>query len=568
MNADCGVLVVSRQGKLLAANSLAETLLDRPLPSGSFLNAEGFLARSISRFGQPIWEILGCEEEEQGLLHVDEITGMGIFYRCIPLFNEENAVLGTVITLKKRNDQSLSQALDFQGLGHEEVMEQFPQGVFVVNTRWQLSYFNQAAQEITGFSRNEAIGKFCWEIFRSNLCHKRCPMRISMSTGQAMRDQEVEIVSKSGQKKLILVNTGQIKKPGHMVLGGVETFTDMIGLQYPASQQPAEGLSDIVGVSPQMQEIIHILPTIAASDSNVLILGETGTGKELIARAIHLLSPRRQGPFQVVNCSAFPETLLESELFGHERGAFTGAVSSKAGKFELARGGVLFLDEIGDLRSDLQVKLLRVLEDKSFERVGGNRKISLEARIVAASNVDLHEAMREGKFRDDLYYRLFTVPIHLPPLREKREDIPILVKHFLEKLNRKFNKKVKGVDPKVMRLFCRHPWPGNVRELQHVLEYCFVFTKGPFISERHLPKLESAWAGRELELPVGVASPLETLERETIIKALERTYGCKQEAARLLKISRSKLWRKMRHYHIEGAEFKRSLQKRDKFSMV
>jgi transcriptional regulator with PAS, ATPase and Fis domain len=306
-----------------------------------------------------------------------------------------------------------------------------------------------------------------------------------------------------------------------------------------------------------MQEIIQSLPTIAASDSNVLILGESGTGKELIARALHTLSPRRKGPFQAVNCSAIPETLLESELFGYERGAFTGAVSSKAGKFELAKGGTLFLDEIGDLRPDLQVKLLRVLEGRGFERVGGNRKIPLEARIVAATNVDLKEAMRQGKFRDDLYYRLFTVPIHLPPLRDKREDIPILVKYFLEQLNRKFNKRIRGVDPKVMKLFCRHPWPGNVREMQHVLEYCFVFAKGPFITERHLPRLESAWAGRELEDLDTSRSPLQALERETIIKALERVYGSKHEAARLLQISRSKLWRKMRNYEINEAEFKK-----------
>ena len=175
---------------------------------------------------------------------------------------------------------------------------------------------------------------------------------------------------------------------------------------------------------------------------------------------------------------------------------------------------------------------------------------------MAATNVDLKEAMRQGKFRDDLYYRLFTVPIHLPPLREKRQDIPILVKHFLEQLNRKFNKKIRGVDPKVMKLFCRHPWPGNVREMQHVLEYCFVFAKGPFITERHLPRLESAWAGRELESLDNALSPLQALERETIIKALEQVAGSKNEAARLLQISRSKLWRKMRSYEINAAEFK------------
>jgi len=199
------------------------------------------------------------------------------------------------------------------------------------------------------------------------------------------------------------------------------------------------------------------------------------------------------------------------------------------------------------------------LEEKVFMRVGGIRKIPLEARIVAATNVDLQEAMRQGRFRDDLYYRLFTVPIDLPPLREKREDIPILVKCFLEQLNRKFNKKVRGVDPKVMKILCRHAWPGNVRELQHVLEYCFVFAKGPLITERHLPRLESAWAGRELELPLAdkAMSPLQSLEKKTILLALGMSQGSKQEAARILKISRSKLWRKMRLYHISDKDFKK-----------
>ena len=275
--------------------------------------------------------------------------------------------------------------------------------------------------------------------------------------------------------------------------------------------------------------------------------------------AIHLTSSRRKGPFQAVNCSAIPETLLESELFGYERGAFTGAVTSKPGRFELARGGTLFLDEIGELRPEIQVKLLRVLEEKAFERVGGTRKIPLQARIIAATNVDLQEAMRRGRFRDDLYYRLFTVPIYLPPLRDKREDIPILVKYFLEQLNRKFHKRVRGVDPKVMKILCRHTWPGNVRELQHVLEYCFVFAKGPLITERHLPRLEAEWAGRELALSLTdkTMGPLQALEKKTILMALETTRGNKQEAARMLKISRSKLWRKMRLYQISDSELKK-----------
>ncbi|MBI4642286.1 MAG: sigma 54-interacting transcriptional regulator [Deltaproteobacteria bacterium] len=232
-----------------------------------------------------------------------------------------------------------------------------------------------------------------------------------------------------------MVNTAQIKRPGNVVLGGVETFHHLTCPEMDTEKLENHPLADIVGVSPRMQEIIQSLPVIAAADSNVLIQGESGTGKELVARALHLYSSRRKGPFVAVNCSAIPENLLESELFGHERGAFTGAVANKPGRFELAKGGTLFLDEIGDLKPELQVKLLRVLEEKAFMRVGGTRRIPLEARIVAATNVDLKEAMRQGRFRDDLYYRLFTVPIELPPLREKREDIPILVKSFLEQLN-------------------------------------------------------------------------------------------------------------------------------------
>jgi PAS domain S-box-containing protein len=450
-------------------------------------------------------------------------------------------------------------ALKFLNLTFSDVLDHFPEGVFMVNTRWQIGYFNRMAEEITGYKREEVLGKFCWDVFRADLCQKDCPMRVTMGTGEVLLDREVEITTRGGQKILILVNTAQLRKQGNVVLGGVETFHYLTCPELEAEKLETKPFADIVGVSSRMQEIIHSLPVIAASDSNVLIQGESGTGKELVARAIHHHSPRRRGPFVAVNCSAIPETLIESELFGHERGAFTGAVSSKPGRFELAKGGTLFLDEIGDLKPELQVKLLRVLEERSFMRVGGTRRIPLEARVVAATNVDLQEAMRLGRFRDDLYYRLFTVPIYLPPLRDKREDIPILVKYFLEKLNRKFNKKVRGVDPKVMKILCRHSWPGNVRELEHVLEYCFVFAKGPLITQRHLPRLESSWGGRELELPLPEkdVSPLQALERQTILLALEKAQGSKQEAARLLKVSRSKLWRKMRLYHISDEDFKK-----------
>jgi PAS domain S-box-containing protein len=457
------------------------------------------------------------------------------------------------------NPHGASRLLKFFELAPYDLLDFLPEGLFLINTRWQIVYFNRKAEEITGFSREEAIRKFCWDIFRSNLCQQDCPLRVSMRGREVLMEREVEVTTKGGEKILLLVNTARIIKGGDMVLGGMETFHHLTCPEAELAQAGVRSFANIVGPSPRMQEIIQSLPMIAASDSNVLIQGESGTGKELVARALHLQSSRGSGPFVAVNCSAIPETLLESELFGHERGAFTGAVASKPGRFELAKGGTLFLDEIGDLKPELQVKLLRVLEEKHFMRVGGTRRVPLEARLLAATNIDLKEAMRRGRFREDLYYRLFTVPIHLPPLREKRKDIPVLVKHFLAQLNRKFDKRVRGLDAKAMKVLCRHSWPGNVRELQHVLEYCFVFARGPIIMERHLPDLESALINGELEMSLGnkAVSPLQALEKKTILMALETTRGNKQEAARILKISRSKLWRKMRLYQITDMDFKK-----------
>ncbi len=463
-------------------------------------------------------------------------------------------------TSTKGQNQENGAPLKFLGMTYSEILENFPKGVFLVNNRWQIGFFNRAAEEITGYKRDEVLGKFCWEVFHSPLCKKKCPLRATMTNGGPLLDQEVEVLNKDGQKKIILVNTSQICRRGDrkIALGGIEVFRDISALPAPPEKPAAtQVLRDIVGASPQMQAIVRQVPMIAASDANVLIQGESGTGKELIARAIHQHSPRSQGPFMAVNCSALTETLLESELFGHERGAFTGAVASKPGRFELAKGGTLFLDEIGDLKPEIQVKLLRVLEEKTFERVGGTRKLHMEARIIAATNRNLKEALRQGAFREDLYYRLCTVPIFLPPLRERRFAIPQLVTHLIEKLNRKFNKKIRGVDPKVMKILCQQRWPGNVRELEHVLEYCFVFAKGPLITLQHLPPPEGGGPHPE-DTPQEetLLSPLQMSEKDTIIKALQTANGSKCEAALLLKISRSKLWRKIRLYGIDSGEYK------------
>lgn len=551
---NCGILVLNRDGRLQACNSVAQFLLGQPLAPGLLLDAEAPLCRSLARAGYSLEELFAGGKENHGFLKGGQTIESDLWFTSFPCYDEARQVSGAVITLVKRDEEESEHALKFLGLSHTELMDDMPEGIFMVNTRWQISYINETAQRITGFSRREALGRFCWEVFRGNLCHNGCPMRISMSASEVVLDREVEIVSRSGEKKLLLVNTSQVKKM-NKVFGGIQTFHECGYVRMRVEKPAHEALVNIMGVSVQMQEVLRRLPAIGASGSNVLIQGESGTGKELVARAVHLCSRRSKGPFVAVNCSAIPESLIESELFGHERGAFTGAVASKPGRFELARGGTFFLDEIGDLKLHLQVKLLRVLEEKSFERVGGTRRIPLEARIVAATNVDLKEAMRQGRFREDFYFRLFTVPVHLPPLRERPDDIPILVKHFVESLNRKFGKQIKGVDPKVMKIFSRHAWHGNVRELKHVLEHCFVFAKGSIIAERHLPDMDGAWTDAEPEWD-SEDGPLRALERKAIVTALGTAGGNKQDAARLLKISRTKLWRKMKLYGITEVEFK------------
>ncbi len=547
-----GVVVINLEGRVLSANHVAEDLLSANLAPG--LNIRGDERLADLFLGE---RSLVAQTLEQGLMRSGVLTGEGLpreglLFWSLPLFEGYDKVVGAVVTLVGKGEADVSAGLKFLQLTHEDIMDNLPEGVFVVNTRLQITYINRAAQKITGFSEKEVLGKLCWEVFRSSHCKKGCPLQTTMTTGESLQDREITLTTKSGEKKLIVVSTSLIREKNNIIQGCIQVFRDMSGLR-PSPDAAASRYiyADIVGNSPQMKRIFSILPEIASTDTSVLIQGEFGTGKELVARAVHQGSPRKDGPFVAVNCSALTETLLASELFGHERGSFTGAISTKVGRFELAKGGTLFLDEIAEVKPEIQVKLLRVLEDKSFERVGGTRKIAMEARIIAATNRNLSEAIKEGSFRDDLYFRLSTVPIYLPPLRERPGDIPLLVQYLIEKFNTKLDKNVRGIDPKVLRWFCKYSWPGNVRELEHVIEYCFVFVKGRVITERHLPPKEDGTRyGEEIEFIDTGLSPLQEAEKSMIIKALEVTGGKRQEAAEILQISRGSLWRKMRLYNI------------------
>jgi transcriptional regulator with PAS, ATPase and Fis domain len=286
----------------------------------------------------------------------------------------------------------------------------------------------------------------------------------------------------------------------------------------------------------------------------VLLTGESGTGKELAARAIHFHSAQKNGPFIALNCSAFAESLIESELFGHEEGAFTGATKSKSGRFELANGGTLFLDEIGDISLPLQTKLLRILETKQFEKVGGSKSISINARIITATNKNLEEEIQAGRFREDLFYRINVVNIHLPPLRERIDDLPLLIDHFIQSFNKLFRKSIEGVSKDVYRIFTKYSWPGNIRELENVLEHCFVICRGMVIEAEHLPEKISSNTKRTLTPSTSEHSPKRS-EREMIIGVLEKHRWNKSRTAAELEIDPSTLWRKMKRLRIIAPEY-------------
>jgi len=553
-----GVLVLDRGLRLLGCNQAARPLLGVEPVVGEVLNIERiFTGPEAGAAVVDIDSVLEGGDPVTGR-KAQMIDSLGHPYQArysvYPLAGPSQVVEGIILIFRDLEFSTLAagRLAPEEGMaspprmGYQALFEHLAEGIFTINTRWRITSFNRTAEKLTGYRREEVLGRHCWEIFRSDLCDTACPLRATLERGVTRMDQDVRMLGKGGKRFTVLVNTSVVKDGGGQVVGAVESFRPLEVLEAtPAAA--GHSFQDIVGRSQPMRRLFEVLPDLAASEANVLIQGESGTGKELFARAIHHHSPRRHGPFVAVNCSALAESLLESELFGHEKAAFTGAVTSKVGRFELAKGGTLFLDEIGDLKPALQVKLLRVLEQKVFERVGGTRLIPMQARIISATNRDLKEALADGSMREDLFYRLRTVPLSIPPLRQRRDDIPLLVNHFIAKLNAQYRKEVRAVDPKVMRLFMRYPWPGNVRELERVMEHAFVFVKGPVIFMKNLPSLD------EFMTEQGGSAPEESRRedeqdsrRRQVLEALRRSGGRRREAAELLGISRTSLWRRMK----------------------
>ncbi len=548
-----GMLVLFPDGRIMASNLQAERLLQRRLQRGALIRIDEVVSTEYRDEALRAWEEALQGHSWSNLVakvYMESGLPVSVTFSMDPLYADGDEILGVLITLRDHTPAGTVTPRDLRSpvWEYDTLFENLAEGVFTISNRWRITGFNQRAQEITGFKREEVLGRNCWDIFRSDLCRSNCPLKFTMETGVVRMDQDVRIVDRGGHKQSILVNTSVLKNRRGLVIGAVETFRPIARLE----ESEAEGVSvgeqpaQIVGQSPELNKVLSMIHDVAASEATVMIEGESGTGKELIAKAIHVRGPRSKGPFVAVNCSALAETLLESELFGHVKAAFTGAVSNKVGRFELAKSGTLFLDEIGEIKPEIQIKLLRVLEERVFERVGGTRPIRMDSRIIAASNKSLVELVSKGWFREDLFYRLRTVPLQIPPLRDRASDIPLLVDHFLEIFNRVYGKSVRGVDPKALRFMQRYPWPGNVRELKHALEYAFVFVQGPIITLSHLPEMsvsQSPAPGARVFSPAAVGWED---ERITIQRALEKAAGRRSAAARQLGISRSTLWRKMK----------------------
>ncbi|PSH04162.1 MAG: Fis family transcriptional regulator [Acidobacteria bacterium] len=427
----------------------------------------------------------------------------------------------------------------------DPILDSINEGVFTVDHDWRITAFNRAAEQITGVRQRDALGRMCCDVFRANICEGACALRRTFSSGNPVVSATANIIDANGNRVPIRISTALLRGQDGSVIGGVETFQDLSQLEQLRKELEARyTFEDIVGHSPAMRNLFDILPKIAESHSTVLIEGESGTGKELFARAIHNLSPRSKKRFVAVNCAALPDTLLESELFGYKAGAFTDARRDKPGRFVLADGGTIFLDEIGDVSPAMQVRLLRVLQERCVEPLGATESVKINVRVLAATNKDLAQLVREGKFREDLFYRIRVIYLKIPALRERREDIPLLVEHLIAKFNRLQEKDIAGLSQEVLVRLMDHNYPGNVRELENIIEQAFVLCRGGLIEPQHLP-IELRPTDKT-GVTSGAAMSMRSAEVHMIEQALKRNLGNRQRTAHELGINPSTLYRRLK----------------------
>jgi PAS domain S-box-containing protein len=436
-------------------------------------------------------------------------------------------------------------------------------GLMVLDTHGNILAMNPAAERLTGYTAEELIGSNCRELNCTGCkVFGRGPGKdwCSLFENGAVKDKKCLITNKDRRAVHVVKNASVLHDENGVMIGSVETFTDVSELARQREELDSlrrschleDGFHGIIGESPEMQQLFDLIDNVAPSDTPVLIYGQSGTGKELVARAIHEASSRSSKPFIKVNCAALNESLLESELFGHEKGAYTGANRTRIGRFEAAHEGTIFLDEIGDIPLSTQVKLLRVLEEKEIERVGDQRPISVNVRIISATNKELDELVARKLFREDLLFRINVFPMSCPPLSGRNEDIALMVQNFIEQNSSKGNKTISGLTPEALEALLIYPWPGNVRELRNAIEYAFVLCPGGWIALEHLPpKITTASRSPAQNHKPNTAAWQQ--ERERLLDTLRQVGGNQSEAARLLGVSRVTIWKRIKKYGINLA---------------
>ena len=441
------------------------------------------------------------------------------------------------------------------------IVDTLQDGVMVVDPGGTVLAMNPSAERLTGYPAGELVGKNCrmldctgCEIFGKGRAEKWCGL---YAKGD-VRAKKCQITNKEHRTVEVIKNATTLRDENGKIIGAVETLTDMSDLvrqqmeimSLRKSLQMDEGFHGLIGKSSSMQNLIELIENVAMTQSPVMITGESGTGKELVARAIHESSARSQKPFVNVNCAALNENLLESELFGHVKGAYTGADHTRIGRFEAAHEGTIFLDEIGDIPLATQVKLLRALEEKEIERVGDNTPIKVDVRVISATNQDLEASINTGTFREDLYFRVNVFPMSCPPLRDRVEDIPLIVQNFIRGNNLKSGKKILGLTPGAIEKMTGYGWPGNIRELRNAIEYAFVLCAGGGIDANHLPP---KIAGTAVECTATETGASEKYQRkkEALLQALRQSQGNRTQAANILGVSRVTVWKQIKKFNID-----------------
>ncbi|MBK7631072.1 MAG: sigma 54-interacting transcriptional regulator [Ignavibacteriales bacterium] len=430
---------------------------------------------------------------------------------------------------------------------NEEILNSLAEGVLTVDKNFKINFFNRAAELITGFSKEEVIGEFCKYVFKCELCQTQCPIGLVLESGNDIYDYNSSIEVKTGTRKPIRLNAAILKNSDSEPVGGVISFRDLSELmKLRRDVISPSNYFGIIGHSKSMQEIFSLIQEIAESDATVLIQGESGTGKELVANAIQETSLRKGKQFLKVNCSVFPQNLLASELFGHVKGAFTDAFKDRPGRFELANGGTLFLDEVAEMPLQTQIQLLRILQEGTFERVGESVTRKTDVRVISATNINIKKALEDGKLREDLFYRLNVIPIYVPALRDRREDIPYLIKHFIEDYSKIYKKEINDIDDDALEVFMNYSWPGNVRELENAIEYLIVRSKDN--KNIALNSLPSSFRNNAVLQHSENVIEIKNDNPPQLVKLLEKHHWNKTKVAEELGIGRTTLWRMLKNF--------------------